>query len=118
MGFCYFSLWAPGKVTKLQADLSIMISEEDYRTFCQPFLREQCNNIDYTLYHLDGVDAIRHLGAVLEIENLKAVQWTPGYGQPQGGNPQWYDLYKRILASGKSVMINWVTLDEIRASDR
>lgn len=113
MGFCYFSLWAPGKVAKLQADLSIMISEEDYRTFCQPFLREQCNNIDYTLYHLDGVDAIRHLDAVLEIENLKAVQWTPGYGQPQGGNPKWYPLYKRILSSGKSVMINWVTLDEI-----
>jgi len=113
MAFCYFSLWAPGKVSKLQVDISIMISEDDFRTFCKPFLQEQCNRIDYTLYHLDGVDAIRHLDTVLELENLNAIQWTPGYGQPQGGNKQWYDLYKKILASGKSVMANWVTIDEL-----
>lgn len=113
MAFCYFSLWAPGKVSKLQCDLSIMISEEDYRTFCLPFLREQTEKIDYTLYHLDGVDAIRHLDAILEMEKLNAVQWTPGYGQPQGGDPKWYELYKKILAGGKSVMANWVTLDEL-----
>lgn len=113
MAFCYFSLWAPGKVSKLQCDLSIMISEDDFRTFCLPFLREQTEKIDYTLYHLDGVDAIRHLDAVLELEKLNAIQWTPGYGQPQGGSPQWYDLYKKILASGKSIMANWVTLDEL-----
>lgn len=113
MAFCYFSLWAPGKVSKLQADLSIMIGEDDFRTFCQPFLKEQCDRIDYTLYHLDGVDAIRHLDAILELDHLNAVQWTPGYGQPQGGDPRWYDLYKRILDGGKSVMINWVTLDEL-----
>jgi len=113
MAFCYFSLWAPGKVSKLQVDLSIMISEEDFRTFCLPFLREQTEKIDYTLYHLDGVDAIRHLDAVLELKKLNAVQWTPGYGQPQGGNAQWYGLYKKILSEGKSVMANWVTLDEL-----
>jgi hypothetical protein len=113
MAFCYFSLWAPGKVSKLQCDLSIMISEDDYRTFCLPFLREQTEKIDYTLYHLDGVDAIRHLDAILELEKLNAIQWTPGYGQPQGGSTQWYDLYKKILAGGKSVMANWVTLDEL-----
>ena len=113
MTFCYFSLWAPGKVSKLQVDISIMISEDDYRTFCKPFLQEQCKRIDYTLYHLDGVDAIRHLDAVLEIEKLNAIQWTPGYGQPQGGDKQWFDLYKKILSSGKSVMANWVTIDEL-----
>lgn len=111
--FCYFSLWAPGKVAKLQVDLSIMIGEDDYRKFSLPFLREQTEKIDYTLYHLDGVDAIRHLDAILELDKLNAVQWTPGYGQPQGGSPVWYDLYKKILAGGKSVMANWVTLDEL-----
>jgi len=113
MAFCYFSIWGPGKVAKLQCDISIMISEEDFRTFAIPFLREQCNRLDYTLYHLDGVDAIRHLDAVLELETLNAVQWTPGYGQPQGGNACWYDLYRKILSNGKSVMANWVTVDEL-----
>ena len=114
MAFCYFSSWAPGKMTKLQSDISTMISVEDYRRFVQPFIREQCQKIDYTLYHLDGVGAIHHLPALLEIEELNAVQWTPGVGQPQGGDPKWYDLYRQILDAGKSIMACWVTLDELK----
>ncbi len=114
MAFCYFSAWAPGKMSKLQSDISTMISEEDYRRFVQPFIREQCQKIPYTIYHLDGVGAMRHLPALLEIEELKAIQWTPGVGEPQGGSPKWYDLYKQILAAGKSIMACWVTVDELR----
>ena len=113
MAFCYFSSWAPGKMTKLQSDISTMISEDDYRRFVQPFIREQCQRIDYTLYHLDGVGAIRHLPALLEISELNAIQWTPGVGEPQGGSSKRYDLYRRILDGGKSVMASWVTLDEL-----
>ena len=114
MAFCYFSSWASGKMSKLQSDISTMISQDDYRRFVQPFIREQCQKIDYTLYHLDGVGAMHHLPALLEIEELNAIQWTPGVGEPQGGSPKWYDLYKKILAGGKSVMACWVTLDELK----
>ena len=114
MAFCYFSSWAPGKMSKLQSDISTMISQDDYRRFVQPFIRKQCQKIDYTLYHLDGVGAMHHLPALLEIEELNAIQWTPGVGEPQGGSPKWYDLYKKILAGGKSVMACWVTLDELK----
>jgi len=91
-----------------------MISEADFRRFVLPYIREQCRKIDYTLYHLDGVDAQRHLDAILEIEELNAVQWTPGYGEPQGGDPCWYELYKKILGSGKSVMPCWVQVNELQ----
>ncbi len=114
MAFCYFSSWAPGKMAKLQCDISTMISDADYRRFVQPFIREQCQRIPYTLYHLDGVGAMHHLPALLEIDELKAIQWTPGVGEPQGGAPKWYDLYRRILDGGKSIMACWVTLDELR----
>lgn len=114
MAFCYFSCWAPGKMSKLQSDISTMISRDDYRRFVQPFIREQCQKIDYTLYHLDGVGAMHHLDALLEIDELNAIQWTPGVGEPQGGSPKWYDLYKKILSHGKSVMACWVTLYELR----
>ena len=114
MAFCYFSAWAPGKMTKLQSDISTMISVDDYRRFVQPFIREQCQKIPYTLYHLDGVGAMHHLDALLEIDELNAIQWTPGVGEPQGGSPKWYDLYRHILAAGKSIMACWVTLDELR----
>ncbi|MCH5312265.1 MAG: homocysteine S-methyltransferase family protein [Prevotella sp.] len=114
MAFCYFSSWAPGKMSKLQCDISTMISVEDYRRFVQPFIAEQTKKIDYTLYHLDGVGATHHLPALLEIKDLNAIQWTPGVGEPQGGSPKWYDLYRRILNGGKSIMACWVTLEELR----
>jgi hypothetical protein len=114
MAFCYFSIWGPGKVSKLQSDISIMISEDDYRRFVQPYIRQQTEFLDYSLYHLDGVGAIRHLPALLEIEKLNAIQWTPGVGEPQGGDPKWYDLYKQIIDGGKSVEINWVKPEEVK----
>lgn len=112
--FCYFSIWGPGKVSKLQCDASGMISEKDFQRFAIPYLREQCDKIEYTLYHLDGVDAIRHLDALLDIEELNAIQWTPGVGQPQGGDPCWYDLYRKILVNGKSIMPCWVEVHELK----
>lgn len=36
MAFCYFSSWAPGKMSKLQSDISTMISEDDYRRLYNP----------------------------------------------------------------------------------
>lgn len=114
MVFCYFSIWGPGKTAKLQSDISAMISEEDYRKFVLPFIRQQCQRLDYSLYHLDGVDAMRHLDAILEIDELNAVQWTPGVGQPQGGDPCWYELYRKILNHHKSVMPCWVELNELK----
>jgi hypothetical protein len=113
MTFCYFSLWAPGRMAKIQSDISLMISPTAFKRFAVPFLREQAQKLDYSMYHLDGVGAIIHLDSVLEIEELNAVQWTPGIGQPQGGDPQWYDLYRRVLAAGKSVMPCWVEVDEL-----
>jgi hypothetical protein len=113
MAFCYFSLWAPGRMAKLQSDISTMISPAHFRRFVVPFIREQSRRLDFSLYHLDGVGAIRHLDAILEIEELDAVQWTPGAGESQGGDPAWFDLYRRIRASGKSIMACWVELPEL-----
>jgi hypothetical protein len=34
---------------------------------------------------------------------LRAIEWTPQAGLPRGGSPEWYPLYRRIRAAGKSV---------------
>ena len=57
-----------------------------------PSLQQQCQKLDYTLYHLDGPDAIKHLDALMEIEELDALQWTPGAGKPDGGDELWYPI--------------------------
>lgn len=111
--FGAFYLWGPGKVAKVQCDASAMFSPKMYRQFVAPSLKAQCDWLDHSLYHLDGTQAMLHLDALLEIEALDAIEWTPQAGIESGGNPRWYDLYRRILSAGKSVQVVNVELDEI-----
>ena len=103
--FSAFGVWGPGRTAKVQCDFSCMISPEMFREFVVPGLAAQCEWLDYSVYHLDGTTATQHLDALLEIESLNAIQWTPQAGRPGSGSPQWYDLYKTVLAGGKSVHV-------------
>lgn len=111
--FGVFFLWGPGKVAKVQCDFSAMLSPKMYRRFVLPSLKTQCDWLDHSLYHLDGTQAIRHLDALLEIEALDAIEWTPQAGVEGGGHSRWYDLYRQILAAGKSVQVVNVTHREV-----
>ena len=114
-----FSIWGPGRTAKVQCDISCMISPKMFREFVAPPLAAQCEWLDYSLYHLDGDDALGHLDALLEIESLDAIEWTPvgsstpNPDSPTGGSPHWYDLYRRIKAAGKGVQAMGVTADEV-----
>jgi len=112
--FGAFYLWGPGKTAKVQCDASAMFSPKMFRRFVVPALTAQCEWLDHSLYHLDGTQAMVHLDALLEIAPLDAIEWTPQAGIETGGHPRWYDLYRRILAAGKSVQIVGVELYEIR----
>jgi hypothetical protein len=106
-------LWGPGKTAKVQCDAATMFSPEMFREFVVPQLRDQCAFLDYSMYHLDGNEQFRHLDALLEIEELDAIEWTPNTKLPLGGDPQWFDLYRRILDAGKSVQVYMVRAKEI-----
>ena len=114
-GSCFsaFWIWGPGRTAKLQCDYSAMISPPMFREFVQPYLREQCRRLDYSVYHLDGPDAVVHLEALLEIEELKAIQWTPGAGHAGVGDRTWWPLFHRIIDGGKSLMAHGVHPCEI-----
>ncbi len=111
--FSAFQLWGPGRVAKVQCDFSCMISREMFAEFVVPPLAEQCAWLDHSMYHLDGTQAVHHLDALLAIDALDAIEWTPQAGLPGGGSPQWFDLYRRIKAAGKSVQAIGVGLQEI-----
>ena len=111
--FACFGLWAPGPMAKVQCDASAMFSPAMFRQFVLPTLTAQCDWLDYSMYHLDGTQAMCHLDALLGIESLNAIEWTPQAGIENGGNPRWYPLYKQILDAGKSVQIIGVQPDEL-----
>lgn len=112
--FDAFRLWGPGKTAKLQCDASALISADMFREFVVPSLREQCQYLDHSMYHLDGTQCIQHLDALFEIEELDAIEWTPQAGLEGGGSPRWYDVYRRILAAGKSIQAVGVKPAEVK----
>lgn len=103
--YTHFMLWGPGKTSQVQCDNAAMISPDMFQEFVVPPLRRQCAWLDNSLFHLDGSNCICHLDHLLAIDELDAVQWTPGEGQPGAGDRKWFDLYRRVLAAGKSVQI-------------
>lgn len=92
-------LWYP-----TSCDFSCMISEDCFEEFIIPELTEEINWLHSSIYHLDGVGALRHLDRLLQIQKLKGIQWVPGEGQPSAGH--WIDVLKKIQAAGKCIQIH------------
>jgi hypothetical protein len=111
--FGWFRTWAPARVSKVQCDGCAMFSPAMFREFVAPALTAQCARLDYSLYHLDGSQCLDKLEALLEIEPLTAIEWTPDPKAPSGGSPHWYGMYRRILAAGKRLQVLGAAPDEI-----
>lgn len=111
-----FHMWGPGKVAKLQCDAAAMLSPDHFREFVVPYLTEQCEYLDSSLFHLDGTNCICHLDALLEIDRLGVIQWTVQTREdlPRGGDPHWFDMYRRILEAGKGVFAIQVRPDQVK----
>jgi isopentenyldiphosphate isomerase len=104
---CYtvFQIWGKGKIAKLQCDFSALMSPSQFREFIQDELRIQAKQLDHVLYHLDGPDAIKHVDALMEIEEIDALQWTSGDHGPDGTLLEWYPIYDKAIAAGKGLWI-------------
>lgn len=113
-GVCnHLRTWFPGKVAKIQCDGSAMFSPAMFREFVIPALVRQCEWLDRSLYHLDGSQSLCHLEALLEIDSLDAIEWTPDPKAPSAGSPYWYDLYRLVLRSGKRLQVLGAAPEEI-----
>ena len=94
--------------TCTEKDVQAMFEE-----FVRPYLAEQCAQLDYAMYHLDGTNALQHLDILLDMPEIDAIEWTPQAGLPGGGAPEWHDLYRRIKAAGKAVQVVSITPPEV-----
>ncbi len=102
----------------LQCDFSYMISTDMFDEFVKPELAATCKKLANPFYHLDGVGQLKHLDSVLQIPELKGVQWVPGAGQP--GVSEWPQVYRKIRDAGKLIQfftcqdpLGWRALDVI-----
>ena len=103
--YTVFQIWGEGKTAKLQCDFSALMSPDQFREFIVDSLRQQARKLDHVLYHLDGPDAIKHMDALMEIEEIDALQWTSGDHGPDGTLEDWYEIYDKARRAGKSLWI-------------
>jgi len=86
-------------------DFAAMISPKQFEEFCLPDIENEIKLMDQNIFHLDGKGVARHLDQILELKKINAIQWVQGMGVD---TPimQWVPLIKKILAAGKSVVID------------
>jgi 5-methyltetrahydrofolate--homocysteine methyltransferase len=98
-------IWAPGRLIKLQCDFSAMISASMFREFMVPLLTEMTERVSYTLYHLDGPEALHHVPALCGIPRLGMLQWQPGAGVEPPWDRRWRPWLHEMLDAGKKIMM-------------
>jgi len=105
VGGSVFWTWAPGRVSKFQCDFSAMISPAMFKEFMVPLLEEMTSRVSYSIYHWDGPSAIVHHDALLTLQDLDIIQWTPGAGVEPDWHERWGPLHHKTIEACKKLMI-------------
>ena len=103
-------VWSPGKTEHFECDMSCSISDDHFRELILPPLVETMRTVDYSIYHLDGTNALHHLDTLLSIPELHAIQWWPSPGDME--IMQWIPVIEQIRSRGKSVYVQ-MTPEEV-----
>jgi hypothetical protein len=99
--------WTPlyhnGPAYVPSSDFWCMVSPQMAREMILPDILLEMEPLERSIFHLDGVQALKHLDLILEIPHLNAVQWV--FGEGYGPASRWVDVYRRILQAGKGIQL-------------
>ena len=101
----YPELWAPDRINYWSADFSGAISPKLFEKWVVPEIEEMASLYKYSIYHLDGPDATRHLPVIAETKGLQGIQYTRGAGTSLADA---IPVYKQIQKLGK---IQYIDVD-------
>jgi len=108
----WMNIWCPKPWIPIQCDFSAFLSPKWFKRFALPDIIAQAEHVDYSIYHLDGPDAFKHLDAILEIDAINGVQWVPGAGNDLKSSDAWMPAYKKIQRANKNLVIDYFELPE------
>ena len=106
-------LWSRHSHHVSEWDLVAYLSPRHFRELISPFLEDECRYFERVIWHLDGPLELPHLDELLSIEELDGIQWIPGAGNPDPGDPRWLPLYTKIISNGKLLQLIDVPLEKI-----
>jgi len=100
----WMNVWSKKRWYPIQCDFCAMLNPTWFKKFALPDIITQAAHMDYSIYHLDGPNALIHLDDLLSIPELTGIQWVPGDGREPMGHEKWYPIYKKIQAAGKNIV--------------
>lgn len=112
-GDCSVLGWAPGRTYICQSDFSTMISPAMFERFVVPEIVRLGEYLEYMPWHLDGPEEIKHLGALLDLPQIKAIQLQPGANRPTCASPLWLPEARKIQARGRGLFVCANTVAEL-----
>lgn len=101
----WMPIWCQKRYYPTQCDFSAMISPDMFDDVVLPDLKWQTEILDHSIYHLDGPGQIAHLDSLLSLPRLDAIQWVPGAGNYDVMDEAWFDMYEKIQAAGKNLVL-------------
>lgn len=87
----------------LQCDFCYMISPGMFDEFIKPELAASAKRLGHSVYHLDGIGQLPHLDSLLQIPDIRAIQWVPGDGKPS--QEEWPEVWRKIHQAGKGSVL-------------
>jgi 5-methyltetrahydrofolate--homocysteine methyltransferase len=109
----WMNIWHPRRCTDVQCDFSAMIGPDMFKQFVLGHVHDTCTKVDGSIFHLDGVTEIPHLHMLLDLPELTGIQWVPGAGKENTGDPKWFPMYKQIQAAGKNLVLQGMRPDQV-----
>jgi len=106
----WLGLWSNSPYTVITCDFNALIGPADFQELFVPDITRQASTVDRAVFHLDGPDATRHIDALLDIDPLDAIQFTPGAGTPSA--MPWVPMFEKILHCGRALLVI-CPLDEV-----
>jgi 5-methyltetrahydrofolate--homocysteine methyltransferase len=113
----WLNVWSNKRWYPIQCDFCAMLNPTWFKRFALPDIQAQAAHMDYSIYHLDGPNALIHLDDLLSIPELTGIQWVPGDGREPMGHEKWYPVYKKIQMAGKNI-VNTISSSRVSAMFR
>jgi 5-methyltetrahydrofolate--homocysteine methyltransferase len=101
----WVGVWATGKMFPIQCDIAVMVSPEMFQEFAVPSLRIQAQALDHCIFHCHGECPKKTLDHLIEMDEIHAVQWSPGGHHPTCDDEAWLPVYRRITERGKGLVL-------------
>jgi hypothetical protein len=103
-------LWSDLPYVVTECDLGFSISQSDFEKVCLPDISRTAAAVGRSVFHLDGAGSTRHVDALLEVPEIRAIQYTPGAASPSA--MPWLEMFRKVQSKGRSLLV-FAPLNEV-----